>query len=346
MSRNPIASPRYARCAQRLSQLTGFTLVELMVALAIGSFLLIGATTIYMQGRTSFRVNEAISRLQEDARYVLDTMEPDIRMASFFGLHARPRRIQGRATPIEPPPPGLGVIGDCGANWAINVAEAVGGANGTYDWAGCSPYGAGAQPDADTLVVRRAAEDEDLVLDAGTMYVQSARFRDSQLFVGTSVPPGFGVSSTASHRLLANGYYVSRSSDADAGLPSLRMKALIGDPGGPRIDDIEILSGVEDLQVQFGVDTDPLGTPNRGSVNRYVNPGDPMLDPQNPLFDANAQVIAVRIWLRIRADLTENGFTDDTNYVYADQDVAPINDNFRRILVSKTIYLRNARTMI
>lgn len=335
----PSADPRRQRRR-------GFTLVELMVALATGSFLLIGATTIYMQGRTSFRVNETFARLQEDARYVLDTMEPDIRMASYFGLHARPERVAGRATPLQPVPPGLGVGSDCGVNWSINLSESIGGANGSYDWGGCAPYGAGARADADTLVIRRVAEDADFVPAAGTLYVQSARFRESQLFTGPAVPPGFAAASTASHRLVANGYYVSQSSDADAGLPSLRMKTLIGTAAGPRVDDVEILPGVEDMQVQFGVDTDLLDTTNRGSVNRYVNPGDPLIDPLDPLFDPNAQIIAVRIWLRIRADLAENGFIDDTNYVYADQDIAPINDNFRRIVVSKTIYLRNARKMI
>ena len=50
-----------------------------------------------------------------------------------------------------------------------------------------------------------------------------------------------------------------------------------------------------------------------------------------------------RIWLRIRAERFENGFTDTANYVYADQNVGPFNDAFRRIVVSKTTYLRNAR---
>ena len=38
-----------------------------------------------------------------------------------------------------------------------------------------------------------------------------------------------------------------------------------------------------------------------------------------------------------------NGFQDTTNYEYADQDVGPFNDAFRRVVVSKTVYLRNAR---
>ena len=51
----------------------------------------------------------------------------------------------------------------------------------------------------------------------------------------------------------------------------------------------------------------------------------------------------MRIWLRHPSERVENGFTDTANYVYADQNVGPFNDGFRRIVVSKTIYLRNAR---
>ena len=44
----------------------GFSLVELMVALTIGSFLIIGAVTVYVQSRNSYTVNETVARLQEN----------------------------------------------------------------------------------------------------------------------------------------------------------------------------------------------------------------------------------------------------------------------------------------
>ena len=48
-----------------LRQQAGVTLVELMVALAIGSFLMIGAVQIYNQSRQAFVINESIARVQE-----------------------------------------------------------------------------------------------------------------------------------------------------------------------------------------------------------------------------------------------------------------------------------------
>jgi type IV pilus assembly protein PilW len=321
----------------------GMTLIELMVALAIGAFLMIGAVTVFLQSRTTFRLNETVARLQENGRFVLDALEPDIRMASYWGLTTRGYTIRNRATPTDPP--GLGPQ-TCGTNWAINLERAVEGTNGTYTWA-CSAFGT-AQPNADTLVVRRASETALTAgaLTAGTLYVQSHRALGGELFSGTIVPttlppPGAGpVPITEIHPLVVNGYYVSRSSALGEDVPSLRRKRLAE---GGRIVDEEVLPGVEDFQVQFGVDTTPPTQANRGAIDRYVNPGDPIITPGAAGFLPDAEILAVRIWVRLRAERPEIGYTDTATYVYADREVGPFNDGFRRLVVSKTIYLRNAR---
>ena len=319
-------------------RIAGMTLIELMVALAIGAFLMIGAVTVFMQGRTTFRVNESLSRMQENGRFALDTLEPDIRMAHYWGLTTRTAKVLGRAaTTLDPAaPPGMGPPA-CGKNWTVDLDRAIDGTNNSYAWpttlTTCAAGAGTAQAGSDTLVIRRVSEDP-VVPAANNMYLQSARYEDSQLFIGATIPTGFlPPPASQTHRLMASGYYVSTGSNEDAAIPSLRRKTLVG----VAIQDQELLAGIEDLQVQFGVDTDAAGTAERGSVDEYVNPGDAIL--------ATAEILAVRIWLRVRAERRENGFTDTTNYVYADQDFTPTGDDaqFRRILVSKTIYIRNAR---
>src|SRR5690606_11855604 len=252
------------------------TLVELMVALAIGSFLLIGAITVFLQSRATFRVADSVSRLQENARFVLDALEPDIRMASYFGLTTRPEKIQGRAGPDDEPSEDFVVSGDCDDNWTIHLDAPIEGSDNDYSW-GCAAFEDAEETAADTLVVRRVAEAIEAPA-ADRLQVQSARFLDSTLFVGTALPAGYTVDNSETHRLVVNGYYVSRTSTLSTAtnlVPSLRMKTLVDGPG---IEDREVLPGVEDMQVQFGIDTDPPGAPNRGSVDRYVNAGDTLLD--------------------------------------------------------------------
>jgi type IV pilus assembly protein PilW len=321
---------------------SGMTLIELMVALAIGSFLMIGAITVFMQSRNTFRVNESVSRLQENARFVLDALEPDVRMAHYFGLTTRSGKVQGRALPTDPA--AFAVANDCGVNWSVNLASEVDASNNAYAWA-CAAFGA-AQAGSDTLVIRRVMEDPEPAPQNNTLYVQSARFQDSQIFVGPAIPAAYIPATSQTHQLVVDGYYVSANSTLDTPgnpIPSLRMKTLVGGAGGLRVIDQEVLPGVEDMQIEFGVDTDVLDAANRGSVDRYVNPGDPILDPLNAAFIPSAQILSVRVWLRLRTEHIETGFTDTVNYVYADRNVGPFNDPFRRVLVSKTIYLRNAR---
>jgi type IV pilus assembly protein PilW len=325
------------------SRIRGMTLIELMVALGIGAFLMIGALTVFLQSRQTFRVNESIARLQENARYVFDVIEPDIRMAHFWGLRTRSYAIDNRATPTDPVS-ALSPAGDCGANWTVNLDEAVESSNNSYGFT-CAASGI-AVGTADTLVARRADIDPVVVPLANTLYIQSSRSDSSALFVGPALPGGFLAATSQTHELVVNGYYVSQNSSLDMPgnpVPSLRRKFLRNGGGGPTIADEEILPGVEDMQIQFGVDTDAEDTNDRGVVDRYVNPDDPILDELDAAFNDDAVILSVRIWLRLRADRPEVGLPVDAGFTYADQVVGPFNDGFRRIVVSRTIYLRNSR---
>jgi hypothetical protein len=63
--------------------------------------------------------------------------------------------------------------------------------------------------------------------------------------------------------------------------------------------------------------------------------------PSNAVM-LTGQVISVRLWVRVRAEDPEMGFVDNRNYVYGSTNFTP-NDSFRRVLMSRTIFLRNTR---
>ncbi len=311
----------------------GMTLIELMIAVAIGAFLLLGAITVFMQGRTTFRVTESLARLQENGRFALEALEADLRMAGYWGLTTRSEHLSGRAT--EAPLSTAGPLSACGADWVIDLDHAVAATNNRYTW---SCREATAKAGSDTLVVRRVAEEPLAAADgraapAGTLFVRSLRSGaiDGEIFSGAA-PPAFDAATQEIHALVVNGYYVdTQSSTLGNTVPSLRVKTLVG---GGTIEDREVLPGVEDLQIQVGIDAAPPAAAQRRTLDRYVNADDGLL--------ATSTVLAVRVWLRIRAERIENGFLDTATYRYADQEAGPFLDSFRRIVVTKTIYLRNA----
>lgn len=64
---------------------SGFSLVELMVAMTIG-FIVVGSIGyLYIGSRSAFRTTDNMSRMQESARYALDALSRDVRVAGFVG---------------------------------------------------------------------------------------------------------------------------------------------------------------------------------------------------------------------------------------------------------------------
>jgi hypothetical protein len=54
--------------------------------------------------------------------------------------------------------------------------------------------------------------------------------------------------------------------------------------------------------------------------------------------------MTARIWLVVRSVSREAGIVDGRDYEPGNVDLGVPNDEFRRLMVSKTILLRNART--
>lgn len=311
------------------------TLVELMVALAIGSFLMIGAIQVYNQSRLAFVINESIARVQETAQFAMDTVEADLRMASNWGRHSRGSAVNGRSLVGDLNPLALPAPASCGADWALDLAHPLVGSNNAYTLP-CLATG-GAQANSDTFTTRRATVAVS-PLDAGRLQVQTTRIQ-GELFVDGNVPAGFDPLRSETHNLLINSYYVAADSTLIPGVPTLRRKTLARGPGGPVIVDQEVAPGVENMQVQFGVDVN-----QDNSVDRYVNPGDPILNIASGAFIPGARVITVRIWLVVRGVTPEAGIQDNVHYRPGDVDLGVYDDGYRRMQVSKTILLRNARS--
>lgn len=63
----------------------GFTLVELMVALAIGLLLTIGVVQIFSASRSTYQLDEGLARAQENGRFAIEFMTREIRHAAHLG---------------------------------------------------------------------------------------------------------------------------------------------------------------------------------------------------------------------------------------------------------------------
>jgi type IV pilus assembly protein PilW len=329
---------------------SGVSLIELLVALLLGVSLAIGAVAIYARCQRTIRVLETTARLQDVARLAFDVLENDVRMAGYWGLLNRAELIANRAGPLAVlPAPFTSLQGaridHCGgpmSNWAIDLDRHLDGSNNVYGLS-CPAFGGAPGVGTDTLVVRRAAGSPDATLDPDRIYVHASRIGGS-LFVPAAgctdptdagcVPAAHPPPGAQSRVLIARAYYIATQSTLRTDVPSLRRKTF-GNTNAVTIanavTDEEIVAGVEDLQIRLGVDTN--GDTN---ADRHVNPG---------AVPDGAAVVSATLWLRVRAEERETGHVDSRAYQYADM-VAPLtpNDSYRRIVVSKTIHLRNTRS--
>ena len=313
----------------------GITLVELMVALAIGSFLMVGAIQIYNQSRQAFVINESIARVQETAQFAMDIVESDIRMASNWGRTSRSLAIEGRAIIGDDNPNSITVPTGCGEAWVLDLATPIDGADNTYNLT-CAATGT-AQANSDVITVRRASV-APAALQANRLQVQTTRIQ-GELFTDGSVPAAYDPTASATHNLMVTSYYVATDSQLIPGTPALRRKTLAMVAGAQTIIDQEVAPGVENIQIQLGVDTNEDNT-----VDRYVDPGSAIYDPTAVGYIPGARIITARIWMVLRGTTIEPGIQDNVDYEPGDVDLGVPNDQFRRMMVSKTILLRNART--
>ncbi len=71
---------------------SGFTLVELLVALVIGSGLSLAASTFLLYSKRAFVQDQEALRMQENGRYALRLLSRELRMAGFAGVAAGQRQ--------------------------------------------------------------------------------------------------------------------------------------------------------------------------------------------------------------------------------------------------------------
>jgi type IV pilus assembly protein PilW len=338
-----------------MSRGAGFSLPELMISMALGLLLLAAFFAVLQRCRESFSGGESLAALQDNARHVLSVIVPDIEHAGFFGFsgssarYTRGGTVLAEAAQLRQPdtaravaavpglPPGAH---DCGVNFATDLELVVEGGNNAYvagvGVTACAPTGSagGARAGSDTLTLRHASLAVTKPL-AGRLQLYSRRLESQasgELFADGHAP-GPTDSNAEVRDLEVRRYYIANDSVDRRHWPALRVKALTEAGGAAQFRDEEILPGVEDLQVEFGV-RDPEDPEERLS---FVAPDSAGLRSRT--------VVAVRLWLRIRADRTEAGYLDPRPLRYADVEFKPdaVESRQRRLLVQRTVALRNLR---
>jgi len=318
----------------------GFSLVEMMLAMLIGMVIMGGILSIYTNTRDTQRSSSDQLQLVADARFAIDTIAYDLRHAGVYGGTNLPTTIECYKDDASCPAALALAANDCYAHWYIDIVNPIFGSNEVVP----ANYAciANHQANTDVLVVHYADSNPIVTNDLAskTAYVRS-NYQGGELFIGTTIPdiPGDDETDpakimpnqlTSNHLLYARAYYVSNYTDtAGDGRPSLRRVDLVPGATGPTVEDQLILPGVEDFQVQYGVDTD-----GDKWVDQYVNAD---------AVTKWSKVFAAKIWVLVRAEHKETGLDTKQSFSLGGKVAVDLGgvDGYRRLLLSSVVRLRN-----
>lgn len=109
---------------------SGFTLVELMISIVIALFLCAGMLAVTFSVRNSFRTQDGLTRMQENARFLLSVMNTAVHNAGYYPDPLNTTLLTAFPVPANANPDGTtfsagqfvtGVTGSGGAGDTLNV---------------------------------------------------------------------------------------------------------------------------------------------------------------------------------------------------------------------------------
>ena len=325
---------RKSKINQRSHQ-HGVTLVELMVALAIGLIATAAMLKVYIDASRIYRFNDELARLQENSRFALEFIRRDARVAGFWGCNSDAEPYNGISATSD-------AYIDVAAGHITGTSDD--GLNSADSITFRSATGSGAP-----VTVNMSGTDDNITVDSPLVVGKAALISDcerSDLFqvtgndgavlkhgVGANTLPDLKNPYAAGARVyearettycIANG--TGKDKDGNR-IPSLRRAYGKGSASACENGD-ELLEGIEDMQILYGEDTDADGT-----ANRYVAINDGELQKN--------RIVSVRISLLMRS-INNNLTTEPSPYTFNGNTVTPgTTDKYLRKVFSTTVALRN-----
>lgn len=322
-------------------QAQGFSLVELLVAMVVGLVIVSGAFSLHSGSRKTQVKNEEQMDMVADARFAIEVIAYDLRHAGMWGGTNKDGLIACKSTDAactstttgDVPPTGM--TGDCAVGWYYDLSRPVFATNNSNPYgSSCIPATEGYVANTDVLEIRYADSNIPVALLANQVYVRS-NFLNGRIFVGSTQPELDAYESsalTANHELHAYAYYISDYTDSTGdGIPSLRRVSLVNSPS---LQTQVLVSGIADMQVQFGVDVtgDQI-------VDRYDHPN--VITTDNNWNN----VYSAKIWLLLRTDKKQLNTDTAKSFEIAGAPAATFGgqDDYRYFMVSSVVDMRNLK---
>lgn len=269
------------------ARMAGLSLIELMIAIALGLIVLAGLATLFANQSAARAEMERSSRQIENGRFAMELLGDELRVAGYYGELSLPAIVPtlGAAAALVDP------CSFAQGDWYNALPHHIQGYDNGAGAPGCLP--ANLRPNTDILVVRRvstcvAGTPNCAPATNGVPYLQVARC-NAQLTPTPSLTNGFEFGLRGTEPFLRT----ARDCVAAAGLRQYLVRIYyIADipavvaPGDPAVpdpvpvlmrldlnavtgawDQSALAEGIEQLQLEYGIDTNLDGQPDVYNAN-------------------------------------------------------------------------------
>lgn len=316
----------------------GFSVVEVMIAMLLSLALATVVITVFVNNSYSFSQDDNISRMQDDARHALREIAFEISMAGHYADLHMPEMVT--------PDGALSIGTDCGpageTNWMYRTIEAgtgntmsiaaIDNASNADVIAAHSCFTSGEiLAGTDVVAIRRVAGSEAGALSAGGIYLRTNGTVGLLFRAPMPATPTITVAAPRGDWQYRPSIYFIRQfaySPGD-GIPTMCRKTLRG--AGPSMTTECLATGIENLQVEYGIDTSENGNPNV-----YVT---------NPTLTQMQNAVAARIFLVARTTKIDTRYTNRKTYSVSNSGDFEPDDSFHRRVFSTSVTIQNIRSM-
>lgn len=341
----------------------GLTLIEFMVSIVLGMLMVAALSTLIADQSSNRAEVDRSGRMLENGRYAIRTMADDLQMAGYWGeLSTTP------AAPGTMPDPCSKVASDVAAAVAMHVQ----GYDAPVSTALPSCLaGQNQLAGTDVLVLRRADPDSSslettstvpdpakVAAAAGQLLIQTGinsaanQNFDYRINIATSSTTTNGTmfplvkkdlaTAATIRKVLVRFYFISACSvpvgtsctGADGGnpIPTLKVRELTMVGGALDWSTVTVAEGIENMQVDYGVDSDSDGASDGADVNAAA------LD--TPTKWTN--VMGAKVYLLARSTERSPGFADTKTYSLGTAGTTTAtNDGYRRHVFVQSVRFVN-----
>ncbi|MFM5567015.1 PilW family protein [Aeromonas veronii] len=318
----------------------GFTLVEWLVAMLLGLFLLAGVFTVFVMSRSSSEDAFDQSELQENGRLAIRLISQDIKWAGFFGAYTGQSTQVGSSLSLSTGSTILSAsdcldersvgslpspLGPIRGLWVSRVSASKGLSGFTCIDANVRVA------NSDVISIKRlvgrpipASEG----LDTNRFYM-AANSQEARIIKGSETRPLFGANNES--QIWEYQHYIYYLSQED-GIPVLRKRYLTVN-GGSALIGGAMAEGIEHMVLMYGVDDSLIPD---GRIDRYMSTDQMTTQRWN-----EGRVLGARLFLLIRAARESSRYKNNNSYQLGNITVNGGGDGYRRLLLESSIALRN-----